>query len=284
MALTPPSNAGGSSASTPGSSRDAFDTPASSNGITITAAGAANTKGAWTTLLAATAAQADAIALSFVITSTGARDYLVDLGIGAAGSEVVIVPNVLVSNSTASFIGVSALLPIRLAAGVRLAARCQSSAGAATLQVSGQLFAGGWPLANAATVCTAYGVSTGSTRGTSVDPGAVINTKGAYSQLTAATTAACTAVVVAIGSQQNGVRTNANHLVDIATGGAGAETVVIPNLVLVQDSVDDVVKPQLFGPFPLAIATATRIAARQQCSINDATDRLIDVAVYAFGS
>jgi len=42
-------------------------------------------------------------------------------------------------------------------------------------------------------------------------------------------------------------------------------------------------QPPVLGPFPVAIPSGSRIAARAQCNISDATDRLFDVAVYGVG-
>jgi hypothetical protein len=85
------------------------------------------------------------------------------------------------------------------------------------------------------------------------------------------------------GNQANQLMSTANWSIDIATGGAGAETVIVPDLICASlaSTVDGVV-PSAFA-VPVHIVTGTRIAARAKCTITDATDRLIDLILIGIG-
>jgi hypothetical protein len=58
--------------------------------------------------------------------------------------------------------------------------------------------------------------------------------------------------------------------------------VILGNLAYVVDSGIDTPEPQYYG-FPVSIPKGSRVAARAQCSINDATDRLIDITLIGLG-
>lgn len=104
---------------------------ASSGGPQLTAPGSINTKSAWTELVAATSYPMRWL-IPFVTPvnsgNNGAADYLVDIGVGASGSERAVVSNLVVrttTNEEALYAPIG--YPVRIPAGVRLAARFQSS-------------------------------------------------------------------------------------------------------------------------------------------------------------
>lgn len=117
-------------------------TPAMTN---IDPGATANTKGAYTQLVASLASDIRAIQIVTGKTSTPATstDWKVDFAIGASGSEQIIVPDYYVSQpTTTSFIPqpvVSPIIPMSIPAGTRVAARCASAnitAGGRTLDVA----------------------------------------------------------------------------------------------------------------------------------------------------
>ena len=113
-----------------------------------------------------------------------------------------------------------------------------------------------------------------------MDPGATANTKGSYAEITSSTSYDTRMLLIAFGGQGNLIRTNCRWLVDIATGSAGSETVIIADLAVGSHNIGDNVLPAYIGPIPVHIPAGTRIAARCQCDITDATDRLMDIALY----
>lgn len=246
--------------------------------ISVGGSGVANTKGSYVELLASTSI--DAVMLELFLETQNTLSGLLDLAVGAAASEQVIVSNLLVTGN-ARKIGDRVLLPLAVPAGSRIAARIQiiaASADAARvmLKLYGKSFLSSAPLGR----MTTYGDDTSDSGGVSVDPGASANTKGAYSQIVASTTNEIRMLWVLFGNAGNTAMADARFAFDIAIGAGGSEQILIPDIyVRVEDDID---APISFvqGPFECHIPSGTRLAARSQCSITDATDRLLDVVLY----
>lgn len=249
---------------------------ASTSAVQGTTSATANTKGNWTQLVASTPFEANAVML-FIRVTASSRRFLIDLGIGASGSEQVIVPNLHVSG--ASNLVAVVLVPIRIAAGARLAIRGQSPTGSSTFQVEAMLIGESFLTAEGLARVTDYGTDTSTSGGVSVDPGGTAHTKGAWSQIVASTANPIRGLIVAQGSQANAAMTACNWLVDVGIGGAGSEQVILDNL-LFRSSVLNAATPSFVGAIPITIPAGTRLAVRAQCDIIDATDRLLDFALY----
>lgn len=252
------------------------------NGTTVTASASTNTKGSYAELSASTGIDADGFYL-YVLSGSLAADYLIDIAIGGSGSEVDILSNLLCSSpSNSNEAPYEIYVPLPIAAGSRIACRCQSSDSNAGLTVSGVIAKGGFFEAMKMSRATTYGADTTDSGGVSVDPGATINTKGSYSQISAAITNPIRYAIICAGAQNNTVRTSMTHVVDIAYGGAGSETIIVPDLNLRQIAVSfDTIQPA-WTPRFFDLQAGQRLAARQASSNNDATDRLLDIAVVGF--
>jgi len=252
-------------------------TAASSTGTTVTA-GTANVKGVWAQISAATPVNASGVIVMLASLSANG-DYLIDIGIGAAGFESVLIRNILycrrADDACAHF-----RFDVGVPAGSRLVARAQSTASSPTVVVAAMLLSYGFPGLSHLGLVLDYGTAVADSGGTGVDPGATLNTKNSWAELVAATSWPIRALVMAIGNQNNSARTTATWLLDIAVGAAGQEHAIIPDIILSANSSGDLMQPPVLGPFPVAIPSGSRIAARAQCNISDATDRLFDVAVY----
>src|SRR4029077_20914892 len=105
--------------------QDVGTTAASTTGTTITASGSINTKGSWTVLIASLGA--DCVFATFEILGTvgATRHSLLDIGIGATGSEKVIISNISVESSATVITRFS--IAISILAGTQIQARCQSA-------------------------------------------------------------------------------------------------------------------------------------------------------------
>ena len=240
----------------------------------------ANTKGSYVTIFAATTFDATGLVVT-IRSSNASTDYLVDVAIGAASSEQIIAANLLISSctglSTAHYI-----LPLSIPAGVRISARSQAGGASKSLNVKMQLIGGADSSVSFSRIET-WGAATADSGGTSVDPGGITNTKGAYSELVAASAFDVKRIYVAVGNQQNATRTTMLEALDIAIGAAASEQVIIPNLEVLQDATQDMIFPQVYGPFDIVIPGGTRVSARGMSQSADATDRLFDVVVYGIG-
>lgn len=252
---------------------------AASRGIAVASSASANTKGAWVKI-GSTAYYGAWLTVSIETDEAGA-DFLVDIGLGETASEVVVIANLFISGATAAGTGriqqfclpMTRLYPT----GGAIQARCQSTGSSKTVYVSTHEMVNSYMPQQ---IVTTYGADTAATAGVQIDPGGTAHTKGAYSEITAATTKTTRGFFLCFGGQTNVAMTTASWLVDIATGAGGSEQVILPNLPLRVYGATSVVTPgnTVFLPFP--IASGTRVSARAQCSINDAADRLIDVILY----
>lgn len=256
-----------------------------STGTTITASGSANVKGSWTQLIASTAEDYDGLLVYLAPGAAANRSFLVDIGIGAAASETVIIPDLLEAHSNPGDVvrpGCCYKINIAIPKGSRLAARCQCSTASGTTTVlcvpfrEGNLRCGQW---------SAIGVTTANSNATSVDPGASANTKGSWVELVASTSYDIDLLIVALGSRdQTGSIVTCSWLVDIGVGAAGSEVVIVPNLwtALTDYSAGAACQSSVpvTPPIVRRIPAGSRIAARAQCSSATATQRLLRVAAY----
>jgi hypothetical protein len=247
--------------------------------VALTAPGSTNTKSAWTQLSAS--APFDVAGLWVTVSAGGANgSALFDIGIGGAGSEQVIVPNVPVRrNGGANFGSGPIVLPVAIPAGTRIAARYQSSATTNTLVVGALLVAAAWNTAQGGNRVAAYGAVTATGVGTVVDPGGSANTKGAWVEVASATDFDSSWLLLSV--LPSGTLLSAQSWqVDVAVGASGSEQVVIPDVYIYGSStVDNQVRLAL----PFSIPAGSRIAVRAQCSSTTTPGREREVVVHLIG-
>jgi len=244
----------------------------------------ANIKGEWTELISAIAQRSSGLILQHPYAD--AYDYLFDIGIGAAGQETAIINNLTgggIGNDKFALGSIS--IPLELPAGVRISLRGQSTTGNKNGAIGVMPIPGSFGCPYGFQNVTTYGANTAGSGGTSIDPGASANTKGAWTEIVAATTVPCFGFFVGIGNQVNAGRTTGGNwwLMDVGIGAAGNEIAILPNFCLAVSVAGERVRP-IWTPFiPLSLPIGTRITIRAQCSINDTTDRKFDAVVYCFG-
>lgn len=241
--------------------------------LQITAAGSTHTKGSYTQIVASTPEAACGLLITVLGANSNFTGFLLDIATGAVSSEVDLISNVVFQPSNpGNTNGLGVFIPINIAAGTRLSARCQATASSAAIGITVTLV-GGTSSATAAT----YGANTTTSHGTVIDPGGTAHTKGSYVQLTPSTSAAIDWLLVLATCNGNTGMVSASYSIDIATGGSGSETVVVPNLTLTANS-QHTIAPRVWG-LPVSIPSGTRIAARMAATTNDATDRLLTLEV-----
>lgn len=254
------------------------DTTASC-GTLLTAAGA-SVKGSYSQLVASTACDAIGLIITAGPTTSNQR-FSLDLAVGGAGSEQIIAPDLMFSFSANLGIAVAHFIPLSIPAGTRLSARVQGSAGGSpTLKVSVQLLDAGFDGLGALGACDVYGFVSGSTKGTTVDPGTSANTKGSWTQLVASTTRDIQALGVTFDGGGGGGGSH-NSLVDIGVGAAASEQVLIPNIQ--ETSVSTLgYYPISMLLFPMSIPASTRLSARAQSTSITSSQRNSTVTLYGF--
>jgi hypothetical protein len=248
----------------------------------LTANASLNTKGNYGTAHFTSTAFAAAW-IMVTITRNTARLFLVDIAVGAAGSEQVIIAN-LPSSSVIVSSGSSAtyLFPLFIPAGSRIASRCQDSLGNDPIDVHVILFApmfGGERGLGAVETC---GAITATSRGTTI-PGhaSVANSKGSWTELIASTAFAYKWVCLGIG-HTNAIAAATSWTLDIGIGAGGAETVLVPDIALHAGTVADTI-PNNGRSFPLSIPAGTRISARVACSVTTASEKDIELILLGAG-
>jgi hypothetical protein len=266
-----------------------------SAGVVVTSNVTANLKGSWSQLAVAEF-DANLVYLQFdALTNT--RRFLLDVGIGPVGSEQVVVENIHFASgaSTPTCYGIT--LPLRVRAGDRLSARCQCSTGANTCDVTGMLFSRAWPDAYPFQALLGkfetWGRDLNNSGGTNLDPGAVANTKGAWTTLISPSGASggpvlddWKALYVMVSNQGNTVMTNAHNLIDVGYGSDGdpsdthpVNKIVVPDLKLRAAATGDCWWPVIQGPYPAYVPAGSRLVVRMSSDITDATDRKCDIVV-----
>lgn len=252
-----------------------------SGGTIMNGAATAYTKSAWTQLTASTTTDVSWVLVEVETLTSGGQYFAVDLGVGASGFEVAIVNN-LVFSAPGSFSNVYHL-PLSIPAGTRVSARFSSSNGYDTLPINLLGFQDTYPSASTGSAVDTYGFSATTNIGAAVDPGGTINTKGAYTQITASTTADICGIVINYDAQTTttGTGTIPQWLVDVAIGASGSEVVVIPNKWMVSYAAGTASLYLAVSHYmPIPIPAATRIAVRAQCSVNATPDRIFGVTIY----
>jgi hypothetical protein len=260
------------------------NTGTSDGGTAVTSSATANTKGSYVQLMASTSFDSAAIMLE-INTNFGDTNYLLDIAVGAAGSEQIIFPNLALAFNVG--MAESILLPLAIPAGSRIAARCQDNFGGSVVRISGQLFSSAFLNTPPFHSATAYGAVLTTSAGTIADGGATANTKGAWAQLTAATSQAHDGLIVASvkPTQSTVVTADYYQLGDIGIGAAGSEKVLIPDLRGIasrstSSTFKGALQPSIWCFPQCDIPAGVRLAARQLSSVTVAADRANSYVVY----
>jgi hypothetical protein len=254
---------------------------ASSRARVLSSSASANTKGVYGTAHVTATAYPTAWAQVFILRPGAAADFLVDVAVGAASSEQVVIANLPYSvNNILSPPMASFLLPLHIPAGSRISSRVQATANTSIeCQVicHAPMFGGERGLGQVETC----GAVTGTSLGTSVDPGGTASTKGTPSVLLAATTFPYKWVCVSI-NHTNTQTITPSWTVDIMVGAGGSEVVVVPDLCVSTGSASDT-NPAIGLCFPCSIPAGSRVSARAQCSSNASPDRLLEIVLHGVG-
>lgn len=191
--------------------------------VTVTN-GAANTKGSWTQVVAATTDEWHGFYVQMTTTGVSATNTarLVDIGIGAAGSEVVVVADMSMGHYSVPH---AVFIPLLIPKGVRVAVRSAGviASDGKSVAIHGIAGVGACP-PWIYRRCTTYGTDSANSRGTAVNLPATANTDGAWTQLVASTTYDHRAFMITVGLGRGGTTVTAcNAAFRIGVGGSGSE-------------------------------------------------------------
>jgi hypothetical protein len=237
-------------------------------GTVVTAHATIHTKGSYTELIAATGF--DSYEMDIVFGNVGsagvASDMLVDIAIGGAADETVIIANLMAGYAmTYAFnnqlTGQSYYFPLYIPSGSRISARCQALITSDTVNVS--LFLRGAPRTPvwAGQEVTTYGANTAVSGGTDVVCGASAAT-GDWTEIEDSTTAAHYYIAAGVGGNADAGVTSGAAYLDIGVG-AATETAIIEKLLFSAGGNEFITFMQpmgVYAPVPAGSRLVTRIS------------------------
>lgn len=252
------------------------DASSGSFGVLLSSGGSADTKTSWNELTSSAPQNLNGFYLLISgRTQTGTTDWLLDIGIGAAASEVSIIENIHVTTDANASVMVE--VPIAIPAGTRVSVR-----GAAantnynvTVTILPKFTNSLMPMLGRA---TDYGTTLGTSSGTAIDTGGTANTKSAWVELTSSSTNNIRAMIINVGFSDNPAQTPATGwLFDIAVGAASSEEIVVADYSVYRSTSE--IGEMLRVPIVVNIPSGTRISARAQSSNIDVTDRQVEINI-----
>jgi hypothetical protein len=241
--------------------------------------GAGSAKGAWTEFSAALPVAIRTLDVRLLGGETGVW-YILDIGIGAAGAEVVILPNLLFQSFTDFAAECRTFrFPYALPAGTRLAMRGQNNTGLNKAVRAALMGHAGGTVAGMQRGIT-YGVNLATSLAVNIDPGAVANTKGAWVQMAATTTYPIrhlTLAVVPVSSVSF-----MSWALDIGIGAAGAEVVLVPDVTVHAADIGRAIGPTAES-FDVNVPAGVRLAIRAACESTASPARVLAAALTGMG-
>lgn len=280
LTITTARPSGGAAPTNPGDGtfENLGQTTASSQGTSISTHASADTKGTWQTVGTTTF---DWLSFQFQAgRSAHQADYTIDIGIsdGMGGVTKTLAEDLKVSSrkQAADDYVAPPTIEVAVPSGSVLVARAQGSTGTSSVDVVLVGSSVGWGFDR---LVALYTPATSS--GVVLDPGGTANTK-VRTEVIASTPAAVVGIFAMFGEAGDTGRTTATWLMDVETGAAASEVVIVPGIFAGSNTSNDVVNPPSVGPFWKHVASGTRISVNIQCSSNTAGDRTLDIALYGY--
>ncbi len=229
-------------------------------GTLVNASASANTKGAWVQITPATMVDCCLFSLSTLISASN-RNFSVDIGVGAAGSEEIIIRDLLFSENANDDGGVTYQFPLQIRSGTAISARTQVNDTSATgVRINFVLSDGAFTQMEGAAGIDSIGFSPATTKGTSITAG-VNSNKGAYAVLSSSTPRDYMGIVIALDFLVLGAPSD-RTLLDIAIGAAGSEQIILSNYFMFNSAG---YWQAMTTPFyPIFIPAGTAVSARAQ--------------------
>ena len=238
----------------------------------------ANTKGSWAEVEASLSHNIEYFTINPRL-STAGRTMAIDIGVGAAGSEKVLVADLFYTSGNAGPVS-AGILPIRASKGQRLAVRFQSNNSASAPVFDIYAYARGplgmmgygraWTLGVNLTDTTAVSVD--------ADGGGSF---GTWFQISSSTPAPFRAIQMFFGHHANAALSSIAWDFQIGVGAAAAEKIVLQ--FSANASVDsDAIAGSPTVPYPVDIPVGSRLSCRSICSSADVTDRVMDVSIVGY--
>lgn len=249
--------------------------PSTSTGITLAAGN--QTKGSYVQCIASCAQDVHWLVVNVYSSYTAFYVGLIDIAIGASGSEVVIIPNLSVYPGlcpTRSY-----TIPVRIPKGSRISARAQYELASVNCFITISTIGPSLFAECATGTVDSLTANPATSRGLIVDAGATVNTYGAWTEVTASTDQAYQWLIVATGSREHqGGGDTLAYTAQMGIGTSGSEVLLIGVIWCTQNSSQDY-NNEVFH-FPAYVPAGSRLSIRMQCTVNNVARRKLDFYVY----
>ena len=249
-------------------------------GTQITSSATTNTKGSYTQLVASMPYEACGLLISWVTTATA--DVAIDIAVGSAGNENIIIDNLLNNSRGITTSVCSAYFPVSVASGARISARCAATTGSTTAFVGVTAFKGGANVLAASGKIVQLGTLSTS-RGVQVAASASANTFGSWKQIAATAGFEIAGLLMGIGCNGSAAKSSTSMRWAVGVGAAAAEQTLYEFGDSIQGSVT--VTPSMgygLGFIPVRIGASQRVAVRlmNSAAVATAANRTHDVLLY----
>jgi hypothetical protein len=234
------------------------------------------TYGAWAQLIASTPFDADGLIVWLPDSASVSGGGSINIGVGAAGSEHIIIKGVILNGVNTSMHWFYA--PIQVPAGSRIAFQAAEETYTAgdCIQCGVSLMGGGYGNFAGAGMEIVNSNTGVAYEGVSVAASSTVDSYGAFTQITASTGRDYLGFMVGLDDLAGTTSESGGYCqLDIAIGAAGSEQPIIFDLPF--DLPYGPPTPATFGPFFFPIPAGTRISAKFACNIASNT---IGVSVY----
>ena len=246
--------------------------------VTITGSVTSHTKGSWTQLVATAPFDVMGFGIFTDATSVAGTNtaILLDIGIGASASEIVLVPDILAGSSAIARSGSGgglALFPIYIASGTRISARLQGAVSSETADVSLLLYGGGSWQQQTFQAVDAIGVNGATSTGVSLASAGIQEVIGS----TAEPYKALGSIVDTNGDASMGT---ASEIINLFVGAAAAEIALTEGQLVERNASEFVAlvfPSQGFIPVEFNIPAGSRLSAESETGSNT-----IGIAMYGF--
>jgi len=207
-------------------------------------------------------------------------NMLFNLAIGGAGSEQIIIPNILIEAST-SVTNTSVYrycVPISIPSGVRISMNAQSQlTGATTIGASLILTAGALGSDGGLSTVDDIGATTATTRGTVVATSGTIDTFGSWVEMSASLAKSYKGFVIS-AFKASGSWSGLEVTYEVGVGSAGNEEVIFSGQHIITGT-QEFGSGMVSGFKPVGVASGERIAIRAQSDSTNA-DKNLDYVFY----
>jgi hypothetical protein len=252
-----------------------FNSVDRASAIIVTADATAHTKGAYVEAIAATSADANFIAIgaSAVGASGTVTRMLLDVAIGGAASEVVVIPDINIGYASSDGTWPGIAVPLWLPKGTTIWLRNQGSVTSDTASVTLQTF--NVPGLTAAPYVLTFGADT------AVSGGVSVTAASTQTEIVSSVTMPLAGVVPSIALNGSGSVTAAAFVTSIGVGAVGAETDV-PGAWASSCSATEVHRhAERWYPCNVAIPAGSRITASYTRTAAQSIDVIVHGIPYA---